>query len=284
MVTTEIDNIVTDFKENFFGIEMIETDLLIVDHEYQRPVRAAQVKAISSSWDWKAVRTLAVSLRQDQGGNNYYTVIDGQQRLTAAREANINKLPCQVYIDLTKKQEAELFLKLNNSSKPNANDMFRAKIAEGDKEASLIVQACRNTNWELRLNALKGGTSKDWCSTYVASAMALTQIYRDGGILHLQSVLNIAHGWHGQHGAGSSDIILGISKFLLKYGKEISLSKLTEKLVNETPNGILGKAIQVLAAERAIQVTDSGTRSKAIVRVLVGIYNKGLRNGRLGEE
>ena len=273
-----------DLQEHYFGIEWLSTEDLIVDTNYQRPIKLALVKAISEAWDWRAVRTLAVSLRLTADGNTY-AVIDGQQRFTAARECDIKRLPCQVYVDLTEKQEAELFLKLNNSMKPSANDMFRAKLAEGDEEAKLIMMALNNTDWKLDLDLTFSKKSKyEYGSKTISSATALVNIYRNGGILHLQSVLNIAHGWHSQHLAGSADILNGISTFLMKYKGKIDLDRLTERLAEETPSSLLGKAIQLMAAERSMYLTGQATRYKSLARVITGVYNKGLRASNKLEE
>lgn len=268
-----------EFSANYFGIEWISTEQLVIDANYQRPPIFGLIKVIAENWDWQAVRTLAVSMRSD----GEYAVMDGQQRLMAARQHDITKLPCQVYIDLTERQEAELFLKLNNSKKPSANDLFRAKIAEDDPEAKLIVLALNKTGWELDLDATKHTkNSKSWGTSTVNSATALLYTYRQGGIQHLQSVLNVCHGWYGQHMAASADILIGISIFLLKH-KQIDMSRLTEKLSEETPSGIIGKSIQLQAAELAAY-SGASTRSKMVSRVILGIYNKGMKaNNRLPE-
>lgn len=282
-ITIVKQHVPEDLQEHYFGIEWLNTEDLIVDTNYQRPVKHALVKAISEAWDWRAVRTLAVSLRLTDEGN-IYAVIDGQQRLMAARECDIKKLPCQVYVDLSEKQEAELFLKLNNSSKPSANDMFRAKLAEGDEEAKLIMMALNNTGWGLDLEKTQRKDKYGFTSKTVNSATALTNIYRNGGILHLQSVLNLAHGWYGQHLAASSDILNGISGFLLKYKGQVDMTRLTEKLAEETPSSLLGKAIQLMAAERAMYLSGQSTRYKSLTRVILGVYNKGLRVSNKLEE
>lgn len=269
-----------EFSEHYFGIEWLNTEDLIVDEKYQRPPQHSLIKSITENWDWRAVRTLAVSLRPN-GERNIYAVIDGQQRLTAARESNIEKLPCQVYIDLTEAQEAELFLKLNNSKKPSANDMFRAKLVEGDQEAKLIRMACLNTGWEIDLlKEMRHGN--EFATTTINSATILTTIYRTGGILHLQKVLNLAAGWKGQHLAGSAAILNGFSQFLLKH-REVDMARFTEKLSQETPSSVLGKANQIIAAERSLGSSIKISTAKSLIKVFVSIYNKGLRNGRLEE-
>lgn len=279
MVIEEI--MAPELEEHYFGIEWIATDNLMVDPTYQRPMVASMVKVIADAWDWKAVRTLAVSLRKGENGANYYAVIDGQQRLTAARECNVDRLPCQVYIDLTPEQEAALFLKLNNSRKPTANDMFRAKLANGDAEAKMLVRAIEDSGFELDLTNAKGGAgSKTYGSVAVNSITSVLHAYRSGGIMHLRSVLNILHGWHGQHLAVSADMITGISEVLLRHRGKVEMSRLTKVLADETPTQIVGMAIQLIAGERAASFSGS-KRSDAICRVIVNKYNKGLRLGKL---
>lgn len=265
------------FEENYFGIEWIETEKLQVDDRYQRPQKPAHIATIAENWDWKACRTLAVSLRRGEDGENYYAVIDGQQRLAAARRADIKKLPCQVYLDLSLEKEAELFTALNNSKKPTANDMFRAKLTEGDEEARIIAIAIERTGWRLELNAtIIAGRKYNWCDTYVASAPVLIDTYQRGGVNHLMQVLTIAHGWHGQDKAASADVLTGLSLFLHRHHEEITLSLFTEKLALETPNGILGKASQIQLAERSLGQFSS-PRKTAVYKVLLSLYNKSLR-------
>ena len=269
-MTNEPHNL-SEFDQKLFGIEWINVDDLIVDEIYQRPKILAEIKAMTDHWEWNAVRTLAVSLRHDDEGRSYYAVIDGQQRLTAARNVGIQKLPCQVFLDLTREEEARLFTLLNTAKRPIPNDMFRAKLAAGDEQAKLIMICVRNANWEVDLENTHRGKG-EFGSRTINSAVVLTQVFNRGGVLHLTQVLNICHGWYGQHLAGSVDIISGISRLLYAHGKDIDLSRLTEKLANETPDGIIGQA--GLITKTLTQGTDS--RATAVVKVLTIIYNKGL--------
>lgn len=262
------------YNDKLFGIEWIEIDLLTVDPSYQRAILEAHVKQIANNWDWKAVRTLAVSLRQDNDGNNYYTVIDGQQRLTAARRVEgIDKLPCQVYIDLTTEEEASLFRQLNSAKKPSANDMFRAALAAGDQSAKLIMTCLHNTNWTLRMEGNGHKNSSDYCNDYITSAQALQKEFSRGGAVHLMSVLNVLSGFKGKHLAGGADMITGVGQFLHRYGKQIDMSTLTQKLAAESPDSILGAAGQY---QRILG--GGGSRSASVVAVLVKIYNKSIKN------
>lgn len=262
-------------ESNYFGIEWLETEKLFIDRNYQRPLVPTVIRNISENWDWRAIRTLAVSMRED--GN--YAVMDGQQRLTAARENDIKQLPCQVYIDLNEKQEAELFLKLNNSRKPSANDLFRAKIAEEDPGAMAIVHAVNLCGWELDLeneNRQSAMTGREFAARTIHSATTLTQIYESGGLTLLMNTLQICHSWHGQHLAASADMMHGISSLLTKYRGKIDTSKLVEKLRDETPGGILAKASQYATAERSIS-GGQFSRKKAVIIVLKAIYNRNQR-------
>ena len=118
----------------------IPASKMFIDTSFQREVSVNKVKDIVANFDEGAIRTLVVSAR-GKNGSVKYSVIDGQNRMTACKELlgeNI-ELPCEVHTGLTYAQEAALFTKLNHSTPVNANQKFRANLAAGMPEETDIA-------------------------------------------------------------------------------------------------------------------------------------------------
>lgn len=110
-------------------IAIIPTDLCDIDYTYQR-VTTANVNKIRNEWDKELCDCLVVSYRDGK-----FYIIDGQHRYYAAVANGVEDLPCIVHSGLTDKDEARLFVKLNNLRKPlKPYDTFRANIACGNRD------------------------------------------------------------------------------------------------------------------------------------------------------
>lgn len=105
---------------------LIPVSEMFIDTTYQRTVQS-HVNKIAKNWDNNKCAILQVSYRQD---TDKYAIIDGQNRWTAAKKAGITHLLCQIYENLTIKEEAKIFSEQNDNV---------ARIASADKFKSLLV-------------------------------------------------------------------------------------------------------------------------------------------------
>src|SRR3954469_10815955 len=86
-----------------FRFEVLPLDKLAVDEDYQRPLTTF-VSKIQKNYDPALVQTFIVSERAVDPV--WYAVIDGQTRMTAMRNLELEFAPCVVYVGLTQDQEA----------------------------------------------------------------------------------------------------------------------------------------------------------------------------------
>lgn len=117
----------------------IDIDLLEVDECYQRgEVSKATTLAKCREFSWAACGTLDVMQREDDS----YVVVDGHQRLLAARNrGDITKLPCIVFRSDGIEHEAAAFKALNEKRNPvRATDKFRSAVIAGMSPESDIAE------------------------------------------------------------------------------------------------------------------------------------------------
>jgi hypothetical protein len=119
-------------------LKWIAIDDLYVDMAYQREVLGQgrkNVQAIVHEFDWTYFGPVIVA-----PAGEFYAVVDGQHRVTAAKVVGIKEIPCcVVFADATK--QAKAFGKLNGqTTQIHPLQLFAAAIAAGD-EAALELQA-----------------------------------------------------------------------------------------------------------------------------------------------
>lgn len=259
-------------NEKLLATELLDVGELIIDPSYQRPMLHGHIESIAKAFDPKALGFLAVSLRSGEGGRSYYAVLDGQQRLAALRMIGEKQAPCHVYCDLTVEEEAELFQTLNNSRQPTKSDLFRAKLAAGNKTAIAIKDAVEACSWQLDLDEDNGrAQSENWCAWTVNSVTALQQLHSVGGVELIIQTLTALNVWRGQRMAGSADIIKGMGFVWRSAGRDINPDTLREAMAKKSPSSVIGDAQTLYRFGNDIM--DAKPRYKRIAEVLIRSYN-----------
>ena len=117
----------------------IPVKLLRIDHEmYQRPLQKS-FKYLLDNWDSDKCDPITVNYRSD----GFFYVINGQHRETAAEMLGITQIVCDVFVGLTLKEEAELFVsQYDGNTKLNPIDSYRANIIRGEEVDTLIKEVC----------------------------------------------------------------------------------------------------------------------------------------------
>lgn len=117
----------------------IPVKLLKIDHEmYQRPLQKS-FKYLLDNWDGNKCDPITVNYRND----GFYYVINGQHRTIVAEMLGINQIVCDVFVGLTLKEEAELFVgQYDGTTKLNPIDSYRANIIRGEEVDTLIKEVC----------------------------------------------------------------------------------------------------------------------------------------------
>ena len=120
-------------------IGLIPVTEMFVDTTYQRTVQS-KVNKISKNWDSNKCAILQVSYRSDV---DKYAIIDGQNRWEAAKKAGVTHLLCQIYENLTIKEEAKIFAEQNdNVTRISSADKFKSLLVMDDKVCLQIKELC----------------------------------------------------------------------------------------------------------------------------------------------
>ncbi len=187
----------------------IGVDELNISDSYQRTIVPGRVNRIAKNLDQDAFGSLTVGQRRD----GTYWVVDGMQRLTAARKLGIVMVPCDVFQSEGQEHEARVF-RLKNRERTNVSSvaLFRAQLTEGDEQTLAIADAVKKSGFKLGLD----NHSTKW--PYIRAVKALERSFQrvDGsGLILALSVL--ADAWPGEDGALQGDMIEGVCWFIKKH-------------------------------------------------------------------
>lgn len=239
------------------GIKKIKTGELFVDSKVQRSITKSSVNKKVKEFDSNALGILIVSKR----ANGLYHILDGQHRFLAAVECGIEELECEVHVNLTEKEEAELFLKYNQervSTKPI--DHFNIEVKAG-KTDSVIINSILN---EFNLNVSRRS---------VQAPKALKQVYNNYGEDNFRKTLRLINEVWGVE-AMKAPVIGGISTFIDLGGEKLNIDKLIITL-KHSPNRIFDEV--VIRAQR-IKVAQRYTSTESYCQVMIAIHNKQYKN------
>ncbi len=129
----------------------VKKDRLHVDHGYQRNIiNAHRVNRIAKDWSWATCGVLTAVPREGRDSKEYW-VIDGQQRLSAAKKiSSINSLPVMIFELDAKTREAMCFVEVNTERQAvSSMDVFRARLFARDEHAVAIDEMVRQSGYRL---------------------------------------------------------------------------------------------------------------------------------------
>jgi hypothetical protein len=248
----------------------ISVDELNIADSYQRTIVPARVNRIAKSLDHDSFGSLTVGQRRD----GTYWVVDGMQRLTAARKLGIAMVPCDVFQSEGQEHEARVF-RLKNRERTNvtACALFRAQLVEGDAQTVDIAETVKAAGLSLRFENGKPG----W--PFVKAVVSLEKAYRKVGKDGLAAVLSIiCESWFGESEALRGDIISGLAYFIHKT-PSFDKSRLVSKLADKPISALIRAADATFKLERD-RAASSSDRSFAMCMAIECIYSKGLRKKR----
>ena len=255
---------------------MVNVDDLLITHHHgtQRIEGIAQrrVAKMAAEWDPSHVGTITVSKRTD--GSLF--VPDGAHRPAAAREVGQRQLPAVIHEGLTRKQEADLFVGLNNFNAPSAISNYLGRVGRGDSDAQEIKDLLTKHGWRVGQNADDG---------YVSAISAVESVYRNASGVRaddrypeiLDWVLDvITASWEHDRDGVHGSMIKGLGQMVGRFGSDIDTKKLVIGLSATRPRIIIGKAT-------AVRDAVGGTIPAHVAKVLVGIHNSRRRTNLLPE-
>jgi len=230
----------------------------------QRELNAARVDKLAAEMELEQLGNPTVSLRDEM-----YFCIDGQHRIEGYKkwlgEGNWEdqQFQCWTYEGLAEQEEAEIFLRLNDTLTVRALEKFRVGVQAGRPEESDIDRIVRAQG--LRVSSDKGSGSTRAVAT-------LRKVYRLGPVA-LATSLRIIRDAYGDAGL-EGPVIEGLGLMCHRYNGDLDEAAAVRKLGNAHGgvNGLLG------AAEQTRRQTGNA-RAHCVAASAVEIYNRG-RGGK----
>lgn len=227
----------------------------------QRELNRARVNKISADFDLEQIGTPTVNQRQ----GNFY-IIDGQHRVEALREIGWGdqQIQCWTYTGLTEEEEAEKFLKLNDTLTVNAFSKFRVGVQAGRLAECDIDRVVRAQN--LRVSTDQGEGA-------ISAVGALRRVYNQAGPGQLARTLRIIRDAYGDPGLEAA-VISGIGLLCARYDSALDEKRAIDLLskAHGGVNGLLGKA-------ETIRRATGGAKFHCVAAAAVEIINGG-RGGK----
>lgn len=232
---------------------------------YNRPLNRQHVNDIKANFDEALVQPAIVSFRDGK-----YWIIDHQHQSQAIYELNGSNpgtpIDCDVRMGMTYEQEAELYYKLNTSSKQlKFNDKIIGLIEAKDEDAVKfrdMVEAC----------------GFDVVTRHASNSLNAVQTawkyYNKGaGEERLAGALNLARECWPDCGM-SKTMLEGLVMFLDNHEDEYQRNHFVKNLSKATPGNIVNKA---RAYYKAVD-SRAFTQPYCTYTILVADYNRGLKN------
>lgn len=241
---------------------MIDVDDLKVSEDYQREMIVPHVNEMHKSFDTEAFGFPLVGERSD--GSLW--LVDGFQRVSAARKQGIRRVPCEVFASNGTQHEAALFRKRAKRRNLSACQLFKALVAEGNEEACQILEVVNGVGLNVAgMAAVKRGGS-------IGCIRSCRDAFKLGGAEHLALVLTtLKRAWGGGHeNAYHQAMVGGLSLFLFRYRGEVDVRRLTSKMASQSPAHVLGQA-------QPFKLMHGGSRDKAVGHAFKAYYDIGLR-------
>lgn len=250
----------------------ISVDELNISDSYQRTIVPSRVNRIAKNLDQDAFGSLTVGHRRDGS----YWVVDGMQRLTAARKLGIAMVPCDVFESEGQEHEARVF-RLKNRERTNVSALalFNAQMTEGDPQTLEIAAVVKRAGFKLRLRD-EGG--QGW--PYIKAVKALERSFQRVGADGLQCALAIlSEAWPGEDGALQGDMIEGVCWFIKKH-EQFDQRRLVDRLSKKSITGVIRAADANFKLGRDRSSSSYG-RSMATYDAIAFIYTKGMRRQKV---
>lgn len=243
---------------------MVRLGDLIVDPSVQRNTVQSRVDHIGAHFDMAYFGIIVVSLR----ANGDIHVIDGATRRGGGLKAMGQDfmVPALVYTGLSIAQEADMFLRLNDTRQIPPLDRFKVRLVAQDPDALAIASAAATGGWEIGRNVMAIGSIED---VYTGRAGGVA---KDGPYptALAQTFVVLSAAWGHTKESANGHIIKGVGAIFLRH-PEVDPERLVERLVSK------GTAGRVYSAARSLQEGTHNGLHKSVFMVCVNEYNKRLR-------
>lgn len=190
----------------------VSLGLMRVPQLAQRELKQGRVDHLAANMDLEQIGTPTVNKR----GGHFY-IIDGQHRVEAYKQWigegwENQQLQCEAYDGLTEEEEAETFLKLNDTLTVQAFDKFRIGLNAGRQEETEIAAIVQKAGLIISQSGSEGA---------IGAVGTLRRVYQREGHAVLARALGIVRDAYGSPGL-EAPVIDGIGLLCGRYNGEMA--------------------------------------------------------------
>lgn len=238
-------------------------DTFLIDPDIQRGEVTKEIEKFSKEFNPLALGTLTISVRE----NGVWSVVDGQQRLATSRRVGYTEpIPVNFHYGLSKDEEAQLFLALNDRRSVTALSRFKTRVTAQEPAALGISQILQDLG-------ITVGTGTGFSAIQTADKV-YGQKNGPGKLRWSLEMVQAIYDSEGKGGVYNGDVIEAFALIYSHYAGLVDVVRLTEKL------GSVGGGIHNLIGRgRTVQSVIPGTKThEGIAEAILSHYNKGKRS------
>ena len=223
----------------------------------QRDLNQARVDRIAAEFDPEQIGTPTLNLR-----DGHWYIVDGQHRVQALIQMGWEdqQIQCWTYEGLTIEDEADMFLRLNDTLQVRAFAKFKVAVTAGRAEQVEIDQMVRTQGLVVSEEAVPGA---------VRAVATLERVYRRSDAKTLGRTLRIIRDAYGDPGL-EAPVIDGIGQLCARYNGELNDSDAITKLAKA--HGGLGGLMNLATT---IRNKTGGAKGQCVAAAAVEIINRG---------
>ena len=230
----------------------------------QRELNESRVEHIAAAMDLEQIGTPTVNER-----DGHFYIIDGQHRVEALRrwlgdDCEGQQIQCWSYVGLTEEEEAEKFLKLNDTLTVNAMAKFKVGVQAGRYTETDIDRIVRAQGLCVTQDKIEGG---------VRAVGTLRRVYEREGAAVLARSLGIIRDAYGTAGF-EAPVIDGMGYLCGRYNGELDVPNAVTRLASAHGgvNGLLNNA-------KILRRQTGNSRGQCVAAAAVDLINRG-RGGK----
>lgn len=245
------------------NVEWVALKFIVTDPKVNtRPIDMNWVaRKTEEGFDLDKLGTPSVSQRT----GTRYVWLDGQHRGALLREAGFGDelVEVRVFRDLTRAEEAALFIGLNDNRHIQAIYKFLARVTAREEQAVDIVRIVESYGWRV----LFGGSDG-----YLPAVSSLDAVYTKAPWVLDRTIKIITEAWGLDHSAADGSMIRGIGQAVYRHGDDMETDRLIGRL-----KVTRGGPARFIADAKGLRDLEGGTIPNSVARKVLATYNKGLK-------